>query len=426
MGMKKLLFLFAVILVISYQSCTKIEVSPTSNPSTSGIKFYGDHYGNFLTSFEATTDGNYMFGGYSFSSLTMAQQGFIQKCDPKGEIIWKHTYGGKYLDIFNAVHVTSDGGFIAAGETTSIGNGFNDGSAHEDAWLVKTDANGDTLWQKSFGGPYDDRFYDVTETSDHGFVAVGIYNNPGNNDTYVVKVDKDGQIVWLKQEYPNNYWNLGASVTEGPNGDIAIAGYISGYVNGGSYPSFILLSSKGVNLDYQNVNTPFPLYSMWGSLIYSNFYNYALMSNLEKIISRPDGYIMAINLEESGPNSVMVFKVDLKGNIIWNYPYFGLKGGYNYMNDMKNNSAGGLLISGSTMDATGKNYSWLLNLDANGNKIWENFVPIAGYTAWAAGAIPVGNNFSVGVNLISTDQNHSTFFGLLNTDQNGKIIEKSK
>ncbi len=414
-----------------FSSCQKTEINTSANPTSSAIRIYGDQDGYFLNSFEPTADGGFMFGGYTNSSAGMAQQGFIQKTDKYGNVIWKKTYGGKSLDIFNVVHVTSDGGFIAAGTTESYGNGAIRGDAHEDCYLVKMNANGDTLWQRTFGGIYDDRFFDVTETPDHGFVAVGIYDNGNDNFTYVVKVDNNGKTLWPpKQLYPNSYQSFGTSVTTGANDDIAIAGYVVKSDTVGDlnthYPSFILLNNNGGFLDYQNVNNPFPEYKMWGSVINSGYYNYATTSSLEKIISRPDGYILVVNLEAVGPNSIMIFKVDFKGNIQWKQQHFVGKNGSAFMNSISNNAVGGLLISGGTIDPAGISSTWLLNTDANGSKLWENFLPVSEYNIWAAGAIPIGNNFAVGVNLVSAGASTTTYFGLMNIDQNGKIIDANK
>ena len=412
-----------------FSACQKTDINATANPTTSAIRIYGDHDGYFLNSFEPTADGGFMFGGYTNTSAGMGQQGFIQKTDKHGNILWKKTYGGKNMDIFAVVHVTSDGGFIAAGTTTSFGNAAIRHDADEDCYLVKMDANGDTLWQRTFGDIYFDRFYDVTETPDHGFVAVGIYNMQSASVTYVVKMDNKGTMEWAKQYYPNAYWTWGDAVTIGPNDDIGIAGYVVKSNNianlNTNYPSFILLNSSGKPLDYLNSKVNFPEDSTWGPLVISTYYNYAATSNIEKIISRADGYILVVNLIAVGPNSIMVFKVDFKGNIQWQHQYFG-KNSFAFMNNISNNIEGGLLISGGTIDPSGLSYTWLLNTDATGLKLWENFIPVSGYNIWAAGAIPVGNNYAVGVNLVSAGASTTTYFGLINIDQNGKIIETNK
>ncbi len=421
-----------ILLFLIFYGCIKVAESPSAMPTSSAIRFYGSNYGNFLNSFEATADGGFMFGGYTFSSAGQEDQGFIQKTDDGGNVLWYKTYGGPAVDIFASVHTTSDGGYIAAGATNSYGNG----SASErndfffDAYLLKADANGKLLWQKNFGGILDDRFFDVAETPDHGFIAVGIYNSNTYNCVYIVKTDHNGDSLWTKQVFANStfFFSLGAAVTTATNGNNAVAGYVAksdaSADQSTNYPSFILLSASGQSLDSQNTTSPYPEYKTWGTLPYIYYGNYATSYNPEKIISRTDGYILAINLPSAGPNGIMLFKVDIKGNVIWNHEYFGLSSAQ--MNSISNNAAGGLLISGGTTDVSGISNIWLLNTDVNGNKLWENNIPLNGFNAWAAGAVATGNSFAVGVNLISTNKNHEGFFGLLNIDQNGKIVEITK
>jgi hypothetical protein len=120
----------------------------------------------------------------------------------------------------------------------------------------------------------------------------------------------------------------------------------------------------------------------------------------------------------------MLFKVDLKGNIVWNQEFYGL--GSATCNDIISNGSGGYLISGGTIDASGLSYAWLLNTDVNGNKIRESSTPMNGFTGWISGAIPNAKGFGLGLNMIPSNTAFQDHFGLIFTDQNGKIIEHSK
>lgn len=75
---------------------------------------------------------------------------------------WSKTFGGTKDDKASFVRQTLDGGYILAGFTESYGAGY------EDAWLIKTDANGNQQWSKTFGGKVLDRAYSVQQTSDGG------------------------------------------------------------------------------------------------------------------------------------------------------------------------------------------------------------------------------------------------------------------
>ncbi|MEA3310925.1 MAG: hypothetical protein U9Q76_01765, partial [candidate division WOR-3 bacterium] len=84
---------------------------------------------------------------------------------------WERTYGGNGDDEGRSVQQTSDGGYIIAGETYSFGAGGYD------VYLIKTDASGDTIWTRTYGGSKDDRGRSVQETSDGGYIIAGWTNS---------------------------------------------------------------------------------------------------------------------------------------------------------------------------------------------------------------------------------------------------------
>src|ERR1017187_5093663 len=196
MNLKIPVWVFIPCYILISFSCNKVEVNSSAS-SSSGIKFYGNQYGEILKSFGETADGGYLFGGYTNASNDTGGggQGFIQKCDKNGTPEWYQTYGGAgIVNFFYVVRQTSDGGYIAAGSTST--NGYSSAGAY----LVKTDAHGVLSWQKSFGANiYGAYFNDVKETPDHGFVAVGFSYAIDENPLIVVKTDKNGNSLWTKK-----------------------------------------------------------------------------------------------------------------------------------------------------------------------------------------------------------------------------------
>ncbi len=95
--------------------------------------------------------------------LACMQASFAQPPDT----LWTRTYGGIEADRCWSVQQTSDGGYILGGGTWSFGVG--DG----DFWLVKTDADGDSLWSRAFGGGDWDECFCVRQTSDGGYALAG-------------------------------------------------------------------------------------------------------------------------------------------------------------------------------------------------------------------------------------------------------------
>ena len=58
----------------------------------------------------------------------------------------------------------------------------------------------DTVWTRTYGGAANDGFRSVIKTLDGGFLAVGYTYSFGDNDAnvYAVKTDAEGDLVWQK------------------------------------------------------------------------------------------------------------------------------------------------------------------------------------------------------------------------------------
>ncbi len=113
-------------------------------------------------------------------------QGWLAKTDKNGNIIWENTYGGTTAEIlYTKPIVLSDGSIVCAG-TKNYGN-------IPYGWLLKTDANGNQQWERSYykNQNIDNYFYDVKQTSDGGFVMSGTCYVT-NADAWLVKVDSNG------------------------------------------------------------------------------------------------------------------------------------------------------------------------------------------------------------------------------------------
>ena len=113
---------------------------------------------------------------------------YLIKTDAQGNEIWSKTFGGSEDDYGDAVQQTSDGGYIIAGMTKSYGAG------NGDVYLIKTDADGNEIWSKTFGGSDHDYSESVQQTTDGGYIIVGYQNG----DVYLLKTDADGNQLWDK------------------------------------------------------------------------------------------------------------------------------------------------------------------------------------------------------------------------------------
>jgi TolB-like protein len=144
-----------------------------------------------------TADGGFVIAGTTKSSgVGSTSDVYLIKTDADGAVIWQKSFGEAENDSAFGLQATSDGGFIIVGETYSFGAG-----THADVYLVRTDAEGGLLWQKTFGGDEEDSGYDVKPTADGGFIVAGRTWSFGagvHPDAYLLKVDPDGNLLWQK------------------------------------------------------------------------------------------------------------------------------------------------------------------------------------------------------------------------------------
>ena len=126
---------------------------------------------------------------------------------------WERTYGGTGNDEGFSVQQTTDGGYIITGWTSSFGAGY------EDVWLIKTDASGDTLWTRTFGGPDADYGTSVRQTLDGGYVIAGYTYSFGAGicDVYLIKTDSLGRSTGVEETAGVRDQGLGIRVTAKPN-----------------------------------------------------------------------------------------------------------------------------------------------------------------------------------------------------------------
>lgn len=163
-----------------------------------------------------TVDGGYAATGYTSSSGAGLDDMYLIRTDSAGNELWTRTIGGTGRDYGQSIaQSTADGGFYIAGYTLSFGAGS------EDAWFVKTDVNGNMLWNKTLGGSASDAAYSVQLTSDGGAVIAGytLSYGSGVHDLRLIKfapaATNAGQFgthnigsmrqFELRQNYPNPF-----------------------------------------------------------------------------------------------------------------------------------------------------------------------------------------------------------------------------
>ena len=188
------------------------------------------------SSIQQTADGGYIIVGSTGPRIISSETNtdvYLIKTDVHGVEEWSKTFGGSGLDMGSSCQQTTDGGYIIAGTTKSIG-------AYSDVYLIKTNALGEEEWSKTFGGSSSDMGSSCQQTNDGGYIITGSTRYEANDYVYLIKTDSQGEEEWSKT-LGGSWWDYGSSVKQTTDG-----GYI---ITGETFGSFI--DEKGCYDVYQ-------------------------------------------------------------------------------------------------------------------------------------------------------------------------------
>ena len=126
--------------------------------------------------------------------------------DIKGEWESVMTFGGSLEDVAHGVTATSDGGFVVVGNTKSTDGIFSAKTrVGSDLFVLKFSANMEIQWMQTYGGSDDDRGYDIVELG-NGYAIIGYSKsfdgdaslNKGQHDNWLLRIDAGGNLLWEK------------------------------------------------------------------------------------------------------------------------------------------------------------------------------------------------------------------------------------
>jgi len=183
-------------------------------------RIYGGSGQDAARSLAPTPDGGYIIAGYYNSNNFI----FLIKTDVDGKLQWSKQIEadgpGSSTEAF-AVLATRDTGYAIAGYVDEDATG----SADRDIYLLKTDAYGNKLWDKTFGGSFDDEARAMKELPDGSLVLTGFQSYAGGKENvFALKTDSEGTLVWFNTYGQLEYRRRGHSIVAIPNGDFVIAG----------------------------------------------------------------------------------------------------------------------------------------------------------------------------------------------------------
>jgi hypothetical protein len=331
-----LIGLFSLGLVIHYATAV-IEFSRTY---PSGID---DH----ARSIAQTSDGGYILAGHMQPANDTYHHAYLVKVDSSGNLQWNKTYGGAYNDEAHDILQASDGGYVVAGTTGPT-------NASSRFWVFKVDASGAILWDRTYGGPYNDNAWSLAQTSDGGYAIAGFSNNfgTGDSDFWLVKIDASGAEQW-NRTYATAGHDIAYSVIQTNDGGYAITGR-----NSGHQCWLVKTDSSGNMLWNQTFGDP-SLNSTGWSLIQTSDLGYAI-----------GGFIDSFNGSAYAPYDFWLVKTSSSGVLQWSQTYGGAS--EEIARSVVQTADGGYALGGYTESyGAGAQDCWLVKTDSAGNMEWN-------------------------------------------------------
>lgn len=305
-------------------------------------------------------------------------------------ILWDKTYGGTNYEELHATLPTHDDGFILAGSTfgeTEAGDISGLSQGDWDFWVVKVDKNGDMEWEKRLGGDEEDRLWAVIQTEDNGYLLGGgsrsnisgdkTEANRGDMDYWIVKLDVNGAKQWDK--------------TIGGPGEDRLRGGILEAIDGGYLLAGFSASDQGADksdngfgeADYWIVKT-----DAMGNPEWDKTYGGEANEQMFALTKTTDAYVMGGDSQSNvglikdeglvGVTDWWIIKLDIQGNLLEQKTVGGTM--EDVMLDVSPTMDGGFIACGKSLSPSGigkqdtlrgKDDFWIVKIDANLNKEWD-------------------------------------------------------
>ena len=377
---------------LSFTLALLLIISPLVTPCFSQqrwTKTYGGTQDDYGYSVQQTQDGGYIIAGNTKSFGDTLGDVYLIKTNAYGDTLWTRTYGGANTDVGRSVQQTQDGGFIVAGYTLSFGAGG------ADVWLIKTDVSGDTQWTRTYGGQDYDWGYSVQQTQDGGYI-IGGYTGPygaGLCDFYLIKTNASGDTLWTRT-YGGAGDDEGFSVQQTQDGGYIIAGRTSSF------------GATGYDVWLVRTNVS-------GDTLWARRYGWPLYDKGYSVKQTQDGGFIITGWTERGGSVwyVCLIKTNPSGDTLWTKTYGGIISGCEGRSVQQTQDGGYIITGRSGSDV------YLIKTDVSGDTLWtRTYGGSSTDEGWAVqqtqdgGYIIVGNTFSFGaggsdVYLIKTDAN---------------------
>lgn len=321
-------------------------------------KAFGSSGDQAANAIKQTNDGGFIIAGYTKSGDETTSDVYLIKLNAEGFLLWKKTFDNANQGDVGTDLVLEDDGYILTGRTK-----MDASRLYSDILLMKTDLQGNMLWQKSMGSTYFDSGNAIIRSSDGHFVVAGAYNTgPGVQQPYLIKFNTDGTIIWEQYLTDDQLATINSLQETSEGGFI-----LGGITNFGGYRGIIAKTNSNGELEWSKKFTDHGV----------------LLNSIESIAVASDGgYIVCGEEDRSGYDfpvrrHVMVIKTDAEGNQQWIHDY-ALGGRNGNAFDIQQTLDGGYALAGfmliepvyPTLDIPISRYDndvYFLKIDQSGN-----------------------------------------------------------
>jgi len=294
-------------------------------------------------------DGGFTVAGHSRSRGRTRYDAAVVRFDRAGQVIWQMIFGGPETEQLYAVVPFADGGVAVAGHKWSYGRGKSD------VWIVRLDDGGHILWEKTLGGPENDRARTMAMTRDGGLVVAGFTRSKGagDGDAWIIRLSPAGDILWDRTY--GRHRNDGAfNITALPDGGFAVGGYSQALASQDFEAWLLLLDDEG-------------------RLEREQRFQRGHFAAATGVTPAADGGLYIAGLSEKTVRDrpeVMILRLDVDGGIVWEKHIGGPKsdGGWSVAGTTDD---GLVVLAASASRGAGSTDAWLMRFDQDGTLAWE-------------------------------------------------------
>ncbi|MBQ4801503.1 hypothetical protein J8L88_01475 [Aquimarina sp. MMG015] len=399
----KFLLVFLVTSIVGCSSDDNTTSTPPVNPddgfqgTVEWVKTFGGSGEDDALSIIESEDGSYVVFGYTQSidgDITdkdaTDSDFWVLKLSTEGTILWSKTYGGTGDDRGQRIIKTIDGGYALVGYSRSTDGDVSENAGLQDYWIVKIDASGNLEWEKSFGFPGIDRAFSVVQTTDNGYFLTGFLDVTASNG------EGNDNKTFFEKHGVGEFWGIKLDAS----GNKEWRRYFGGTNNDRSYDTvqtedggFLMIGSS--ESDDFDISAPNGSYDFWvvkinaeGTKVWEKSFGGSEIDVGYAIATSGDGkYIIVGDSRSSdgdisnakGNADLWMIQIDDNGNLIWEKSLGGTE--FDTARGIYATQEGGFIITGNSRsnngdvdENQGQSDIWNILIDSTGDVIWKSTI----------------------------------------------------